>query len=94
MEVNMKFNDLVFKIHPNINAGFDTQATIKFDNGYGASIVTGRCAYTDAVHPYELAVLKNGSLCYDTEITNDVIGHLNKEGVEEIINKIEKLDKT
>ena len=35
-------------------------------NGYGWSIV-------DFGHTYELAVLRNGSICYSTDITSDVV---------------------
>ena len=35
-------------------------------NGYGWSIV-------DLGHMYELAVLRNGSICYSTDITSDVV---------------------
>ena len=41
---------------------------------------------------YELAVLdKDGSLCYDTPITNDVIGSLKFEEAEDICYKISQL---
>ena len=40
---------------------------------------------------WELAVLQNGSLCYDTPITNDVIGHLNEEEVNNYLNLIKEL---
>ena len=36
-------------------------------NGYGWSIV-----YLQGQEMYELAVLKNGNLCYNTDITDDV----------------------
>ena len=35
-------------------------------NGYGWSIV-------NLGHTYELAVLRNGSICYSTDITSDVV---------------------
>ena len=50
----------------------------KFDNGYGASVISGGLyAYTDKKNPYELAVIKKNKnnewfLNYDTEITNNV----------------------
>lgn len=47
----------------------------------------------DALHPYELAVLKNGHVCYDTPITHDVIGYLTADEVGEILEKIEALPK-
>lgn len=46
-----------------------------FENSYGASVIQGGIAYTNS-DEWELAVLRCGSLCYDTPITNDVIPHL------------------
>ena len=69
------------------------QWVIGFKNGYEGSIITGEYTYTDKEHPYELAVLKNGELCYDTPITNDVIGYLTADEVGEILEKIEALPK-
>ena len=72
---------------------FGFQWLIKFKNGYEASIISGKYAYTDSEHPYELAVLKDGELCYDTPITDDVIGHLAADEVGEILEKIDALPK-
>ena len=69
------------------------QWLIKFKNGYEASIISGKYAYTDSEHPYELAVLKDGELCYDTPITDDVIGHLAADEAGEILEKIDALPK-
>jgi hypothetical protein len=40
---------------------------------------------------YELAIFKDGDICYDTPITDDVIGYLRPEDVTEVIQKIQKL---
>lgn len=91
-EISMKtFKDLKFEIHPNINMGYDKQAEINFDNGYGVSVITGRNAYSDDSRPYELAVLKNESLDYTTTITNDVLGYLTDKKVTSIMAKVQKL---
>jgi len=89
--MTIKFNDLKFETHSNCE--FGTQAKISFPNGYGASIITGRAAYTDDEHPYELAVIKDGSICYSSPLTDDVIGHLTESGVEDVLNKIKELPK-
>ena len=86
----MKFADLKFKRHP--NSPDATQARVNFPNGYGASIITGSMFYTDPKHPYELAVLKNDRLCYDTCITDDVLGHLTKQDVQDNLDLIEALE--
>jgi hypothetical protein len=81
--------------HPRITGG--TQTVYKFPNGYGASVITGNLFYTDEDHPYELAVVKfDGEvykLDYSTPITNDVIGHLNEQGVHDTLVQIKALNK-
>ena len=67
------------------------QWKFKFDNGYGASVITGGIAYCNEEQPYELAVLKHGELCYDTPITDDVIGYLTSNEVYDLLDKIEQL---
>lgn len=69
-----------------------TQWIFKFDNGYGASAITGSIAYCNDEQPYELAVLHNDELCYDTPITDDVIGYLTSDEVFDLLDKIEQLD--
>lgn len=63
----------------------------KFDNGYGASVITGRIACCNDEKPYELAVLHHGELCYDTPITDDVIGYLTNDEVFDLLDRIEQL---
>ena len=63
------------------------QTKYSFPNGYGASVISG-----DGIRQFEVAVLEaDGSLCYDTEITDDVIAGLNVEGVYKILDKISHL---
>ena len=48
-----------------------------YPNGYGASIIKvahGSYGWQDDL--WELAVLKDDELCYDTYITDDVLGYL------------------
>ena len=85
------FNRLEFKDHVNFPAGFATIAKLESDNGYGVSVVTGESAYTDEEHPYELAVLKGGRLCYSTPVTDDVLGHLTAEDVDRLMGEVEAL---
>lgn len=73
-----------------LNGG--TQQVYKFNNGYGASVIRGGFM---AYGGLELAVLKfkgdDWSLCYDTEITDDVIGYLDEEELTELLKRIEAL---
>ena len=68
------------------------KSRIQFDNGYGASVVSHNFSYGGKQGLYEIAILDNeGDLCYDTPITNDVIGHLTEEDVTEVLIKIQSL---
>ena len=68
------------------------QLVYKFDNGYGASVVKHNFSYGGKKGLYELAVLdKDGALCYDTPITEDVIGHLTMGEVDKILVEISHL---
>ena len=84
------FKDLEFVPHPVMGAG-GTRAYMEFANGYGISVITGEYAYSDEEHPYEAAVLCGGAICYDTPITEDVVGHLDEEGVTQIMKQIQEL---
>lgn len=67
------------------------QWIFNFANGYGASVITGGIAYCNEGQPYELAVLKDDDLCYDTPITDDVIGYLTSNEVYDLLDRIEQL---
>lgn len=84
------FKDLVFEPH---GIGYGYQAVLNFDNGYGVSVLLGDLFYSNGIDTYELGVLKKGHLCYDTPITDDVLGYLNKGEVTKIMEKIQKLSR-
>ena len=67
------------------------QWIFNFDNGYGASVITGGIAYCNEAQPYGLAVLRHDELCYDTPITDDVIGYLTNDEVFNLLDRIEQL---
>lgn len=72
------------------------QYVFKFDNNYGASIIKRRGSYGLDKDLWELAVIRFESvdvwrLTYDTEITDNVIGYLTDEEVNEILHKIKNL---
>lgn len=72
-----------------------SQAKMFFKNGYGVSVITGFGAYGNESNPYEVAVImKSGDgfeICYNTPITDDVIGYCNEEDVTEIMKKVQEL---
>ncbi len=67
------------------------KAEISFANGFGASVITGKCFYSNEEFPYELAVLKDGQITYNTFITDDVCGYLTADDVTDLLKKIEAL---
>ena len=83
------FKDLEFKQHPSADGII---SRITFENGYGASVVRHEYSYGGKDGLYELAVLdSDGELCYDTPITNDVIGYLRDIDVTDVMEKIQQL---
>lgn len=65
----------------------------RFDNGYGASVISGYGAYADKEHPYELAVLffdgDTPRLTYPETIKGDgPVERLDADGVETLIKRI------
>ena len=83
-----------FMEHPHIqteNFRLDgIQYLFSFPNGYGASVLRNSFTYGGKRGLYELAVIFDGDLCYDTEITDDVLGYLT---VEDVLNTLEKIKK-
>lgn len=63
----------------------------KFDNGYGASVVCNFGSYGGKDGLFEVAVLKGDDICYDTDITNDVIGWCGFAEVAEILERVKNL---
>jgi len=70
-------------------ADFDKKYS--FSNGYGASVVRNEMSYGHEGGYFELAVIKDDKLCYDTPITSDVIGWLTWDEVELYPGKISLL---
>ena len=73
------------------------RALFKFDNNYGASVISGPYSY-GGPKLFELAVIywhddKDFSLCYTTPITDDVLGYLTVDKVKETLEKIQQLNK-
>ena len=90
----MKFSDLNFQPHSNYpDSGI--AARHFFPNGYGISVVRFPGSYGANEGLYELAVLQGledeWEICYDTPITDDVMGYLTIEDVETVLNQVEKL---
>ena len=95
----MTFADLKFQPDTRF---VGTYAKADFPNGYGASVIR----FSQKFHGvqiesrggsaglYELAVTHRGRLCYDTPITDDVLGYLTEDDVTRVLGEIEALPKT
>jgi len=61
-----------------------------YENGYGISVINNEFSYGT-----ELAVLKGTEdkheICYDTPITDDVVGCLDPEGLDRTIKAVKDL---
>ena len=84
------FNDIIFKTNP-MGDDFGITSRTQFDNGYEVSVVKSEHSYGGKDGLYELANFKDDEICYDTPITNDVLGYLSDKDVTEVLIKIQQL---
>jgi hypothetical protein len=84
------FKDIEFKPNP-MGSEYGIVSRTQFDNGYEVSVVKSPHSYGGAKGLYELAIFKDGDICYDTPITDDVIGYLRPEDVTDVMERVEKL---
>jgi hypothetical protein len=92
------FDNIEFKPHTN---GEGSHGLIFFPGGYGLSVIRFKHPYRNHFSTYtndktwEVAILKGTKeqweICYDTEITNDVLGHQTKEDINKIIKHVQRL---
>ena len=72
------------------------QYIFKFDNGYGASVVCHRFSYGGSEGKWEIAAVRfeNGDwdIDYDTSVSANVIGWLDVDGVNDLLDQISTLD--
>jgi hypothetical protein len=89
----LKFTDLNFKPHPVHVEG--VQAIQFFPNGYGVSVVRFPGSYGFQDNLYEVAVIKGNvekfELCYDTSVTDDVLGHRDEVDIDYIMEEVQSL---
>ncbi len=102
MEVKT-FKDLDFKPHSltkyadKYNYSFNEQyskakqAIMYFENGYGVSVLYGSCFYSSGIDTYEVGILYDGGLTYNTDITDDVMGYLTESEVTDVMIRVQQL---
>ena len=90
----MNFTDLNFESHPYFKDD-GIQAVHFFPNGYGVSVVRFPGSYGFQDDLYEVAILQGTpdkyELCYDTPITEDVLGHQDETDINNILNEVQTL---
>ena len=73
----------------------EQQLLYRFENNYGASVIYHYGSYGYNQGLFELAVIKwhetEWGLCYETEITDDVLGYLAIGQVENLLERIKNL---
>ncbi len=67
------------------------QKFVEFSNGYAASIVSNDMSYGSDRGLFEIAILYNNNIVYDTGLTEDVIGFLDFQEVADTLKQIEQL---
>ena len=90
MILNLNINGVEWEVEMVERLG-GYRGVVHFTNGYSGSICFGETFYSNGVDTYELAVMKHGELCYDTVVTNDVVGHATKSDLEEALSVLENL---
>jgi hypothetical protein len=89
----MNFGDLAFYPHGNMPDGI--AARHFFPNGYGVSVVQFPGSYGYEEGLYEVAILKgleeDWEICYDTPITDDIIGYQSMEDIDNLLSQVESL---
>jgi hypothetical protein len=93
------FKDIEFKTH---SFGEGVHGLLFFPNGYGVSVVRYKnpisktfSSYTSNDNEWEVAVITGNKdkweLCYDTDITDDVLGHLTEGEVDWVMLQVQQL---
>ena len=96
MKINMGYKPFKCVVKQVPGIGKWEQKLYRFKNGYGVSVARHKGTYGFEKGLWELAVIKfneqgkdDWELCYDTDITGDVVGSLTEVEIEEILAKLE-----
>lgn len=69
----------------------NTQVVVRFPNGYGASIIEGTGSYGIELGVITFSADGHWDLTYETPVTDDVLGWLDKETLAQHLREIEAL---
>lgn len=70
----------------------DIQCRMFFGNGFGVSIIRGHYTYGGEEGLYELAIISDDGLQYNTAMTEDVLGYLTEKEIEQIVYSVQCLE--
>lgn len=82
----MTFKELEFYPHEVLSG---EHARYTFPNGYGISVVNGPGTYSSK-DTYEVGILYDGHLTYNTPLTDDVLSEQTPEDIDTILSTMEK----
>lgn len=93
LNINKKFEEYLYDKGPALDGA---QYIFKFPNLYGASVIKHSGSYGHLDDLWELAVIiftdGDWDLTYNTDITDDVEGHLTDEAVNALLERIMNLN--
>ena len=102
MESIKTFKDLEFETHPilldaksqNTKEMFanSKHAVMEFKNGYSVSVLFGDQFYSNGIDTYEVAIIKDNHVCFDTPLTDNVLAYQNENEVTEIMRKVQEFN--
>jgi hypothetical protein len=81
------FHDLKFEERP----WMGMRARVACPNGYGVSVVLNSTSYGHEEGLFEAAVLADNRVCYDSGITDDVLGWQTPADITDLLAKVEAL---
>lgn len=82
----MTFKELEFYPRKVVSGG---HARYTFPNGYGISVINGPGTYSSK-GTYEVGILYDGHLTYNTPLTDNVLSEQTPEDIDTILSTIEK----
>jgi len=103
MESIKTFKDLEFEMHPillDAKSQYTKEmfanskhAVMEFENGYSVSVIFGDQFCSNGIDTYEVAIIKDNHVCYDTPLTDNVLAYQTEDEVTEIMRKVQEFNK-
>lgn len=88
--ISEKFKEYIFIVDEHVIFG-GQMVRYRFPNGYGASVIENSESYGVELAVLEFFDSEYGCITTSTEITDDVIGFIEDEELDEILERISRL---